>query len=200
MKVFRKLNLIKLFLGGMVVLMAQGCATTGGVYRDASEEQILGDKWNNTDGNKTAKAMIDSLLKEAWLTDFMRRKGRKPVVLVGSVQNRSDEHIDTKALTDAIRSRLINSRKVRFVNAAARERILQEIQYQNSGEVSKATAKKRGRQIGADFMLDGSVSNITSSEGDYKTVVYQTDLNLTNFETSEIEWNGFHKIKKAFKR
>lgn len=177
-----------------------GCATGGGVYRDASEEQILGDKWNNTDGNKTAAAMIRSLLGESWLRRFKGKKGRRPIVLVADVENLSDEHIDTKALTNAIRSKLINSGKVRFVNAAQRDKILKEIQYQNSGAVSSSTAKKTGRQLGADFMLGGSISNITSVRGDHKTVTYQTDLTLTNFETAEIVWNDSHKIKKAFKR
>lgn len=184
----------------MISMMLFSCATGGGVYRDPTEAQILGDKWNNTDANKTAAFMIDSLLKEAWLVEFTKKFNRKPIVLVDLVENRSDEHIDTKALTDAIRSHLINSRKVRFVNAARRERILKEIKYQNSGAVASNSAKKSGKQLGADFMLGGAISNLVAVQGDYKTVTYQIDLNLTNLETSEIEWNGNHKIKKAFKR
>lgn len=177
-----------------------GCATGGGVYRNPDEEQILGDRWNNTDANKTAAFMIDSVLKESWRQDFERKNKRKPVVIVDLVENRTDEYIDAKALTDAIRVKLINSRKVRFLNAARRDRILKELKFQNSGAVSKETRKSVGKQIGADYLLGGSISNIVAVQDDYKTVTYQTDLNLTNLETSEIEWVGHHKIKKAFKR
>ena len=55
----------------------------------------------------------------------------------------SGEHIDTKALSEYITDELINSGKVRFVDAANREKILNEIQYQNeSGMVSEKTAKR----------------------------------------------------------
>lgn len=188
-----------LMVAGLVGLV--GCATGGGVYKDAGEEQILGDRWNNTDGNKTAKHMVDSILSAAWLEEYrVKNKGKKPVVIVDEVENRTDEHIDTRALTEYIRSNLINSRKVRFLNAARRKKILNELKYQNSGAVSADSAKKTGRQIGADYMIGGALSNVVSVRGDLKTVTYQTDLNLTNLETSEIEWNGLHKIKKAFKR
>lgn len=177
------------------------CATGGGVYRDPMEEQILGDKWNNTDANKTAKHMVKSMIEAAWLTNFLKDQGEKPVVIVDLVENRTDEHIDVQALTDAIRSELINSQKVRFVNAKRRQKILDELRYQNeSGNVKQSSRTKRGQQTGADYLLGGALSNIVAVKGDDKTVTYQTSLTLTNLETAEIEWNGFHKIKKAFRR
>ena len=46
---FKPLLLSLAMSGGIL-----GCATGGGVYSDANEVQVLGDKWNNTDANKTA--------------------------------------------------------------------------------------------------------------------------------------------------
>ncbi|MGE0172865.1 MAG: penicillin-binding protein activator LpoB [Oligoflexales bacterium] len=186
---------------GAFGLYLGSCATGGGVYSDPTEEQILGDKWNNSDANKTAQYMIDSVTTAAWIDEYVKvHKGEKPIVIVDEVENRTDEHIDTKALTEAIRSQLINSRKVRFVDAAKRQKILDELKYQHSGAVAKETAKKKGAQIGAAYLLGGGLSNIVDTKGDYKTVTYQVDMTLTNIETAEIEWNGQNKIKKSFKR
>lgn len=180
--------------------MLIGCATGGGVYRDANEEQILGSRWNNTDANKTAEHMVKELLEGGWLTDYTARSGKRPKVIITELENKTSEHIDTEWLTNAVRSQLINSRKVRFLNNKERDTILAELKHQNSKFVDAASAKKIGKQLGADYILSGTLSSIVSQDGDYKTVTYQTDLNLTNIQTSEIEWNGFKKIKKAFMR
>lgn len=174
------------------------CTTPGGVYTDSNEVKILGDRWNNTDANKSAEVMIKTMTEAAWLDDFVKtHKGEKPVVIVDDIENRTDEHIDTKALTEAIRSTLINSRKVRFVNNDRRQKILDEVKYQ---QANAGKAKKTGKQLGADYILSGAISNTVEVQGDYKDVTYQVNLNLTNLESAEMEWTTNHKIKKSFKR
>lgn len=172
-----------------------------GTYSDPAKEEIVDDKWNETDARKTAEEMIASVLSKSWLEDYKRKhKGEKPIVIVDDVENRTDEHIDTKALSEYIRNELINSGKVRFVNAERRQKILDEIKYQNSGAVAEGSRKKLGNQIGADFFLGGSISSQVATQGGLKTVTYQTNLILTNLETTEIEWSEKKMIKKRFKR
>lgn len=171
-----------------------------GTYSDPAKAEIVDDKWNETDAKKTAESMIASVLTKAWLQEHRTRVRNKPVVIVDMVENRTDEHIDTKALTEFIRDELINSGKVRFLNKARRQAILDEMNYQESGMVSKRTQKKKGRQIGADFLLGGAISSQVHSRDGLKTVTYQTALTMTNLETSEIVWSGKERIKKRFKR
>jgi len=172
-----------------------------GEYADPSKVEIVDDKWNETDARKTAEFLIKSSLEKPWLATFVAaNKNERPVVIVDDVENRTDEHIDVKALTEYVRDELINSGKVRFVNESKRNKILEEIKYQESGAVAKDKAKQSGKQIGADFMLGGSVSSTVNSEGGLKVVTYQTNLILTNLETAEIEWSEKYLIKKRFKR
>ena len=145
--------------------------------------------------------MITSCLGRPWFEEFKKaHKGNKPIMLVQDVENRSDEHIDTKALTEFIQTELINSGKVRFVEKGRRKQILDEVAYQNSGAVNAATKKSSGKQIGADFMLSGAISSQVHTMDNVRTVSYQTQLNLTDLETSEITWTEKHIIKKNFKR
>ena len=130
-----------------------------GSYNDPAESEIVDDRWNETDARKTSEAIISQMLSKPWLQEFKRAKRKKPVVIVADVENRTDEHIDTKALTEFIRDELINSGKVRFLNNQQRDKILAEIKYQNSGMVESKSRKKAGRQIGADFMLSGAISS-----------------------------------------
>lgn len=171
-----------------------------GTYSDPAKAEIVDDRWNETDARKTAESMVSQLLNKPWLGRYKAQHGERPVVVVDDIQNRTDEHIDTQALTEYIQDELINSGKVRFVNKARRKQILEEIKYQNSGAVSEKSAKRLGKQIGADYMLAGAISSSVHSQGGLKTVTYQTALRLTNLETAELEWSGKELIKKRFKR
>ena len=192
-----KLKLLAVF--SMISLSACSSSMKGS-YNDPSQAEILDDRWNDTDARKTSEAIISQVLSRPWLKEFKRSTRKKPVVIVADIENRTDEHIDTKALTEFIRDELINSGKVRFLNNQQRDKLLAEIKYQNSGMVSSKTRKKAGKQIGADFMLSGSISSSVHSRKGTKTVTYQTALTLTNLETSEISWSGKKRIKKRFER
>ncbi|MFW7381655.1 MAG: penicillin-binding protein activator LpoB [Oligoflexus sp.] len=178
-----------------------GCAPSfEGTYSDPAKAEIVDDRWNETDARKTAEALVNSVLNRPWLTDHQAKFKQRPVVVVDDVQNRTDEHIDTKALTDAIQDELINSGKVRFVSKERRQQILDEVKYQSSGAVAEDSRKKLGRQIGADFMMAGAISSSVHSQGSLKTVTYQINLQLIDLETAEIVWSDRNLIKKRFNR
>jgi uncharacterized protein (TIGR02722 family) len=172
-----------------------------GEYSDPAKTEILDDKWNDSDARKTAQTLVESALGQPWITEYQKaNKGERPVVIVDDIENRTDEHIDTKALTEAVQNALVASRKVRFVNAESRQKILNEIKYQQSGVVDSKSAKNTGKQIGADFMMGGAISSIVSAQDKVKSVTYQTKLQMTDIETTEIVWNEIHPIKKTFRR
>jgi len=185
-------------------LSIASCTSTKAEYTDPDKAEILDDRWSETDLKKTASFLVDQVLARPWLQEYKGKHGGKaPVVLVDQIENRTEEVIDSKALTDYVQDELINSRKVRFVSdVSVRKRILDELKYQNSGAVAEASAKKTGKQTGADFILEGSIasSNHSKDGGGEKTVFYMTTMRLTNIETGEIEWTGKKEIKKAFKK
>lgn len=180
------------------------CTTTSAEYTDPDKAEILDDRWSETDLKKTAEFLVDQVLARPWLKEYKaKRGGKSPVVLVDVIENRTDEVIDTRALTDYVQDELINSRKVRFVSdVSVRKKLLDELKYQNSGAVSTATAKRTDNQTGADFLLEGAItsSNHSKSGGGERTIFYMTTMRLTNIETGEIEWTGKKELKKAFKR
>jgi uncharacterized protein (TIGR02722 family) len=200
----KKQSLLRLagLASGVLTLGLVGCTSTmEGNYADPNKVEIVDDKWNETDARVFGEKMIKSALSKRWLIDFEHEsKGQKPFVLVDDFENRTSEHIDTKQIFESVRNELINSGKVRFLDGAQRDKILQEYKYQNSGVVKKDKAKGPGKQASADFMLVGAVSSIEAQQGGYKTVTYQVEMRLTNIETSEIVWTEVEKVKKQFKR
>src|SRR5690606_16877711 len=123
-----------------------------------------------------------------------------PVVIVERVQNRTEEHIDMQSLTDKIRTALIKSRKVKFVNKQERETLEEEYQYNESGNVSGPTQKRRGNQVGADYIMSGSLATNIQQVGNDKLIYYKLTMNLTNMETSVIDCTEEKEIRKKYRK
>lgn len=187
---------------GCASIVGSACSTTfEGNYADPDKVEIVDDKWNETDARVIAEKMIKSCLAKPWISFWMEEsRGQRPFVLVDDFENRTSEHIDTKAIFEAVRNELINSGRVRFLDGEKRKTILEEYRYQGSGVVRKDQAKKAGKQFGADFILVGGISSQVAQQEGYKTVTYQVEMRLTNIETSEIVWTEVEKVKKQFRR
>jgi uncharacterized protein (TIGR02722 family) len=192
---------IKTLLISSLVISAlafQSCSNTKQVTRVEEDTVIdLSGRWNETDSRLVANEMVSDMLTKPWLEEFEKGTGNRPVVIVGLVRNKSHEHIATDTYIKDIEKAILNSGKVRLVQAGdAREELRKERADQNEFATS-ATAAKWGKELGADFMLQGLVNSIVDSNDKKKVVYYQTDLELVNLETNEKVWIGDQKIKKV---
>ncbi len=197
---------MKLFnLKTMIILLILGTATIGCTRKvsrvDVDEQIDLSGKWNDTDAQLTAEELTKQMLSEDWLPNFMQKhNGEKPVVIVGFITNKSHEHIESEPFIKDIERNLILSQKVRIVQGGKmREQIrMERADQQDNSSVS--TMKKWGLEIGADFMVQGSINSIVDQIDKKRVVLYQVNLELTNIQTNEIVWVGQKKIKKFIKR
>ncbi len=176
----------------------QSCNSTKQVTRVEEDSVIdLSGRWNDTDSRLVSQEMVSDMLMRPWLDEFEKGMGRRPVVIVGLVANKSHEHIATDTYIKDIEKAILNSGKVRLVQAGeAREELRKERADQNEFS-SAATAASWGKELGADFMLQGLVNSMVDSNTKQKVVFYQTDLELVNLETNEKVWIGDKKIKKS---
>jgi penicillin-binding protein activator len=123
-----------------------------------------------------------------------------PIVMVTRLENKTSEHIDTQSITDMVTVELTKSGSVQFVDKAARDDVAEEYEYQNSGTVSRESKKGKGKQIGADLILNGRIDSIVQQAGKHKTVYYKITLNMTNLSTNLIVWTDQKQIRKMFKK
>jgi uncharacterized protein (TIGR02722 family) len=156
----------------------------------------LSGQWNDTDSRLVAEEMISDCLSRIWVTDFAVNEGRKPVVTVGSIRNRSSEHINTETFTKDFERELLNSGKVKFVASREQRGEIRDERMDQQQYASEATRKEIANETGADFLLYGSINTITDQIEGTKVVYYQTDLELINLESNEKVWIGTKKIKK----
>ena len=183
-----------LFVG---IIVSVGCGPTKQVTRIDSDTTVdLSGRWNDTDSRLVADQIIDDCLNHTWINDHGIQTSSKPVVIVGAILNKSNEHIATQTFIIDIEQAFINSKKVRTVSSKSERDEIREERADQSENAAIESIKRMGRELGADYMMTGEINTIEDREGGDQVVFYQTDLTLTNIETNEKIWIGNMKIKK----
>ena len=190
-------NLLLPLFGSLFLLAA--CNPT--VTRvDSAAVTDLSGNWNDTDSRLVAEEMIQDVLSRGWLSKFNRAKGKAPTVIVGTVRNLSHEHINTRTFVADMERELINSGEVEFVASASdREEVRSEVKDQDLNATDD-TRKAMGNEIGADFMLQGSINSIVDAVSGEQARFYQIDLTLIELGTNRKVWVGQKKIKKTVEK
>ena len=172
------------------------------VTRISTEEVVdISGSWNNSDSRMVAEEMTQTILSGAWIGNHQEdHQGKKPVVIVGMVQNKSHEHIDAETFVKDVERSFIQTQKVRLVQGGKKREELRAERADQQTNASVATMKKFGLENGADYILQGSINSIVDAHKKQKVVYYQVDLELTNIQTGEVVWIGDKKIAKQVKR
>lgn len=178
-----------------------GCETTK-VERVKTDTTIdLSGRWNDADARMVAEDMIKSCTKAPWLEEFSKKNSRAPVVIVGTVTNRSAEHIDSALFVKDLEQSLLNSGKVTFV-ASKEERleVRDERQDQQKGLTDPTTIKPIGKETGADFILRGNISTAADELKGKSVTLYQVTLEMVDLTTNRVSWLGKTEVKKLVER
>ncbi len=179
--------------------LAFGCAPSVKRVETNLIKDVSGG-WNDTDAQMVAAEMIDDCLNAGWYNKTLLKLGKEPVVIVGTVTNNSMEHINTDVFVEEIQRALINSGKVDFVASKEERGEVRAERLEQDEFASEETRKAFGKEIGADFMLSGTLNSVVDQAGSNALVFYQVNMKLINLETNQIVWNGQKQIKKYVKR
>lgn len=199
MKVF-KINVLTII---SFMVFISGCASrptisSGNVsYGDSKAVETLTNEFGSTDLQSIAESMTASLLQSAPISSKSR-----PLVTIADVKNKTSEYIDTRSITDSIRSRMLKSGMVRFaVDTNAMQTQVDELTRQaQSGLYNKNKSTKIGKMEGAAFRIEGSISSIVKRSDDIKDIYYKFSLELIDNETGVMEWADEKEIRKTSNR
>ena len=184
----------------VVGVLLAGCASVKVSRMDVDETVDLSGRWNDTDSRLVSEEMISDVLSRSWLDRYRGGTGKDPVVIVGSVRNRSDEHINTRTFIKDLERALINSGEVEFVAGSGERGEVREERKEQAAHASEATAKEEGEELGADFMLQGSINTISDRIEGKEVKYYQVNLELIDIRSHRKAWIGEKKIKKLVER
>ncbi|WP_447972321.1 penicillin-binding protein activator LpoB [Nitrospira sp. Kam-Ns4a] len=191
----------------LVVLLAALWGTLGAcgaetkvTRTDPTVVTDLSGRWNDTDSRLVAQAMVQEAVDSPWIQNFTRAKHRQPVVIVGTVLNKSHEHINVQTFVTDLERELTNSQKVTFVAGRGEREEIREERREQAAHAREDTQKAPGKELGADYMLKGTISTILDESDGVKAIFYQVDLELIDLESNVKSWYGQKKIKKVIER
>ncbi len=190
-----KLILSLLLLGFGFSLGGCGRQYAKGGYINPNEIILRSDKFVEADLQIIAEKLSKSLISDPLLL-----QNNKPTVMMSLLVNSTDEHIDMKSLSDKIRTQIFRSKKLSFINETLRPKVKEEVEYNEGDWVEPATAKKRGHQMGADYLISGEITSIKQPVGRQEIVYYKVTLEMTDLGTNVIAWTDEVELKKHFRK
>ena len=191
----RRRYAIVVCLAIVMPLVLNACATK--VERVQTDEVIdLSGQWNDTDSRLVSEEMMTEVLGRPWVDDYVRRHNKPPAVIVGEVRNLSHEHLNVNTFLNDVEKALINSGRVKVVASRVEREEIRDERADQDIHASEETRKAMGRELGADFMLKGSINTIVDEEGKKAVKYYQVDLTLISLVDNSKVWVGQKKIKK----
>lgn len=191
----------RIVLLAVAALVQGGCGAETKVTRvDTGVVTDLSGRWNDTDSRMVAEAMVKDALQYPWLTNFSQAKQRQPVVVVGTILNNSHEHINVQTFVTDLERELTNSQKVTFVAGKGEREELRTERKEQAMYAREETQKAPGKEIGADYMMKGTIATILDEADGTKAVFYQVDLQMIDLETNAKVWYGQKKIKKVVEK
>jgi uncharacterized protein (TIGR02722 family) len=176
-------------------LFLSGCSGTTIQYTDPDAVDTTSLNFSSTDLQTTAKKMVDSLLTSPRIMKITQKS--TPIIWVQTVENNTNEHIDTQAITNIISTELLNSGKFNFVDMSKVTAVKDQMQYQHySGMVAQDKAVKIGQQVGAEYMLYGDISSISARNNYQQSQYFQITLKLMDLKSGLMVWQGQKQIRK----
>lgn len=181
----KKITLLVLALS----FVLSGCSSFKAkrVSADESDELAMEitDKWVAKDTEIAIKDVLKQIDKHKGFKKYLRKLGRTPKLFISEVQNMTSEaYFPIEDMNDELLNEFSASGEYILIDAAAREKILNEIQYQNDGMVDPAQIKSIGKQAGADLLIFGAVRMKPKSRGGKTIKEYSVNLRMTDIESA----------------
>lgn len=203
------MNLTQLVLP--VLCLGLGAACTSVDYGDPDKTETLTIEFGSTDLKTFASHMVENFAKAPGLTHMAgpgKEDDARVIAVFGGIANETREHINTDQISREIQTDLFKTFKFRWVagdEASGQDEIAKQVRFQNSGVVSPDMAKQFGRQLGAEIVFYGALSDIYKTSGrsleslgaKRKDLYYQFYMTAVNIETGELMWTETVDIRKT---
>ncbi len=212
-----------------VLILAAGCGTTS-EYVDANDTNAAVKNSNRMSSSdwivateKLGNSLLTSAEFDAFLRDYAedaaerlkkaqangekisareRRTAMRPLLMLSTIVNKTDEHIETPLLTERLREILFKSGKVRFTTYAAGAG--QHIDTATAGardlahdpNIKRRTRMKKDRVNAYDLSLSGQIIKQRAASGRQREISYLFTLTLTDSDSGEGVWAQTYELKR----
>lgn len=196
-------------LAAAALLVGAGCSSLG--YGDPNETETVSIDFGSTDLQTFAATMAEDLLASPnlrYVDTSAKGEDKRVIAIHGGIANETREHINTAQILREMNETIVNSGAMRLLPGAesnGQDMIAEQVRFQqDSGRVRSDMAKEFGKQLGADVVIYGALSDIYKERGrsleslgsKRKDLFYQFSMSAVNVETGEILWTKTTDIRK----
>ena len=189
-------NIMKVVvIAAIAATFSSGCSTSTIATETQLDRKAMTAALEPQDVRRTVEKMVDSMLADQ---EFIAEIGGKcPVLDITGIKNRSSMHLDMRSITSSIRTKLLRSRRFRFMDRSTAADDLQIMNDQAlNGMTDQSKAVKMGRQSAAQMYLYGELSEMRQHVDGVTDRYYKFTLNLKDIGSGEIVWSDEQEIRK----
>jgi penicillin-binding protein activator len=161
----------------VLFVLISSCQTRKVTRIDPNTQVDLSGRWNDTDSRKVADQMIYDLFDSDKFKNYSKDLGRKPVIIMGLIRNKTSEHIDADNFVKKFELVIHNSDAAEIVESDNFRDKLRVERTQQQDFADASTAKQFGKELGADLMLFGDITSEVDTYNNKRVVNYITERN-----------------------
>lgn len=197
--IYEEERMKKLLVAVFCVLALTGCARDETREIDLSQDTAEDADFSSADLFRITEEMVSSIESNGFVSQYRaRHQGEKPVMLLArSLENNTDEHIDTRLILEKIRTRMIKEGMADFVDDKAFDEALDQLELQATDLYDNAKAARIGNFVGAHYIVRGTISNIRKIDDGETRNYFNVTMNIVDVETLLIKWTDEVEFKRA---
>jgi uncharacterized protein (TIGR02722 family) len=183
-------RMYRLLTAILAVMLLAGCAPEQTTDIDLDTDTAEDADYTSADLLAIADEMVESIKASRFDVQYAAAHGgQKPVmILARSLENNTDEHIDTRMILDKVRTQLIKDGIALFVDDQAFDQALDQLNMQATDLYDDAKAAQLGKFVGAHYIMRGSIGNIRKVEGRETRNYFLVTMTIVDIETLLITW------------
>ena len=189
-------NIMKVVvIAAIAATFSSGCSTSTIATETQLDRKAMTAALEPQDVRRTVEKMVDSMLADQ---EFIAEiGGKRPVLDITGIKNRSSMHLDMRSITSSIRTKLLRSRRFRFMDKSTAADDLQIMNDQAlNGMTDQSKAVKMGRQSAVQMYLYGELTEMRQHVDGVTDRYYKFTLNLKDIGSGEIVWSDEQEIRK----
>lgn len=179
-------------------LLTLNSCSTKVAYENPDSVDTTSIDFSSTDLQAITKKMTDDMLNSRGVKKITAMD--TPTLFFSNIRNETNEHINTTMLSNTVQTQIVNSGLFQVTDMTQIKNIREQLGYQaNSGMVDQSTATQIGHNIGARYMVYGSIQDInnTSVDKDRRSKYFLATLKMLDLKTNLIVWQAQKQILKS---
>ena len=172
-----------------------GCASMPTVTETPLDRNPMTSKLEPQDVRRTVEKMAESLISAPGVREATG--GKRPVLDIEPLKNRTTQHLDMVSVTDSLRMQLLRSGLFRFVDKSTSGTDIEFMDSQaNLGLTDSKKAVRAGQQSAAQMYLTGALTEIKNSVGRTTDRYFKFSMILKDLRSGELIWADEKEIRK----